>query len=149
MDYVACNITMYGNCREAIGFYEKCFNITDKEIVTFGEVADQLNFGSVVQGKEDMIYQAKLFFPCTEGKFVLMMGDSPSILFNDSTNGNCKDNITLNIGFSEEVELAETYEKLAVSGKNNIKPRSAGQGITEGSLIDKFGICWILRTIQK
>ena len=88
MDYIACNITMYGNCREAIEFYEKCFDITQKEIVTFGEVADQLNFGSVVQGKEDMIYQAKLFFSCAKGTFMLMMGDSPSILFNDSANGN-------------------------------------------------------------
>ena len=55
----------------------------------------------------------------------------------------------LNIGFSEEAELVETYEKLAAGGKNNIQPRPADQGITEGSLIDKFGICWILRTIQK
>ena len=147
MEYIACNITMYGNCREAVEFYENCFDITEKEIVTFGEVADQLNFGSVVQGKENMIYQAKLFFSCTGGKFMLMMGDSPSILFNDSTNGNCKDNITLNIGFSDKTALSEVYEKLSKGGKNNIQPRVTDQGITEGSLIDKFGICWILRTI--
>lgn len=145
MDYAACNITMYGKCREAIEFYEESFSIEGKTILTFGDVAEQLNFGDFVQGKENLIYQAKLFFPCKSGKFLLVMGDSPSILFDEGPMGNCKDNITINIGCSTKEELLNIYNRLSEGGKNNIRPRLNNEQIFEGSLIDQFGICWILR----
>lgn len=149
MEYVACNITMYGMCGEAVEFYEKTFAIKEKVILTFGDVAEQLNFGNFVQGKEHLIYQAKLFLTCEKGKFLLMMGDSPSILFNGGLLGSCKDNITINIGFSTKEELLNIYTKLSEGGKNNIQPRYTNEHIFEGSLIDQFGICWILRTEEQ
>ena len=52
MEYAACNITMYGKCQEAIEFYEESFSIEEKTILTFGDVAEQLNFGDFVQEKK-------------------------------------------------------------------------------------------------
>ena len=74
-----------------------------------------------------------------------MMGDSPSILFNEGPMGNCKDNITINVGCSTKEELLNIYNRLSEGGKNNIRPRLNNEQIFEGSLIDQFGICWILR----
>lgn len=146
MEYASCNITMYGKCREAVSFYGSCFPVEGKTILTFGDVAKRLNFGNYVQGKENLIYQAKLLFACTTGKFLLMMGDSPSVLFNGDSPGSCKDNITINIGCSTKEELLDIYRRLSEGGKNNIKPRLTNEHIFEGSLIDQFGVCWILRT---
>ena len=145
MEYTACNITMYGKCREAVEFYEKSFMIVEKTILTFGDVAEQLNLSSFAQGKENLIYQAKLFFPCKSGRFLLMMGDSPSVLFHEGSAGSCKDNITINIGCSTKEELLDIYKRLSEGGKNNIQPRLINGQIFEGSLIDRFGVCWILR----
>ena len=53
MDYAACNITMYGKCREAIEFYEKSFSIEEKLSLHLGMWLDSLT--SVILCREKKI----------------------------------------------------------------------------------------------
>lgn len=147
MNYISSSITFYGNCMKAIEFYKKVFINCKTEIIKYSDVADILNLGDVVNGKEDLIYQAKLIIDIGGCDSIFTMADSPSLLFlGHSATPNNIDNLTFVIAVDDSKYLETLYDALIDGGKSNILPRINNQGYLEGSLIDQFGVCWILRT---
>lgn len=147
MNYISSSITFYGNCMKAIEFYKKIFIKCKTEIIKYADVADILEFGNHIQGKENLIYQAKLIIEMGGSEFIITMSDSPSLLFlGVDTSPNNIDNLTFVIEVDESKYLEELYNAFIEGGKSNILPRINKQGYLEGSLIDQFGVCWILRS---
>lgn len=148
MNYISSSITFYGNCMKAIEFYKKVFINCKTEIIKYADVAEALNLGDTVKGKEDLIYQATLIINLGGCDTIFTMADSPSLLFlGQSTTPNNIDNLTFVIAVDDSKYLESLYNALIDGGKSNILPRINNLGYLEGSLIDRFGVCWILRTV--
>ena len=145
MSYFAINITFFGNCKRAIEFYETVFTNSSVEIISFGDVSELLGGDSLICGKEDYIYSAKFTIRLEKQEFYLLLADSPSILFSNKGSMNNNDNLTLVIVVEEESLVQDLYYRLLQGGKSNIAPKKNIAGVMEGSLIDAFGVCWILR----
>lgn len=141
------NVTFFGNCRQAIDFYRKIFEDSKIEIITFGEVKNLLGGENIVGDKTDYIYSARFELCIQDQTFYLFLCDSPSVLFSSQISAN-KDNITIMMEFEDENDVIKYYDLLMENGKSNISPRKNMIGIMEGSLIDQFGVCWIIRTCR-
>lgn len=135
---IAPRITLFGNCKEAAAFYQRVFPDLRATLEPYSQHSGQFA-GMLRPEHEDLIYRAELVFPCEEGPFRLIMGDSPSVLFGGG--GVIQYNPTLELVHSEQEWIQSAYEKLMEGGKSNTALQ-AEEGGLRGSLIDQFGICW-------
>ena len=138
------NITFLGCCDEALSFYTNIFDGVIEKKVTFGEMKNMLGGEDIVSGKEQYIFNAKLSIKIGENKIYLFLNDSPSILFSNVKGVN-QDNLTIVLEVESKELVQEYYCKLAEGGKTNILPRENSAGEFEGSLIDRYGVCWIIK----
>ena len=140
---IAPQIVFYGNCSEAVNFYKKIFNLSDVNIVTFGDVQSILNIG-IAEKDRNLIYSAELYFSTEFGISSFLLSDSISIIFDDSLNRNknIKNNISIEISDIDKERIKVLYNKLAKEGKINTKLKSSVYSELHGSIIDKYGICW-------
>lgn len=137
-------ITFHGNCREAALFYKDIFQPADVTITTFKEAMPKLGI-DVPAEAEELVFRSELTIKREGTSFIITFCDSPSLLFMplDQKSANV-DNISLAISCDDKEWLRKVYEKLIDGGKTNIVLRENDEGDMEGSLIDKYGICWIL-----
>lgn len=93
-----------------------------------------------------MVYRAELNIQSDESVFSLVMCDSPSLIFFPGQTGysNNIDNITYEIKSDDKEWVEMVYNKLLEGGKTNIPLQKKPQYELFGSLIDRFGICWII-----
>lgn len=143
-------ITFFGSCRDAVEYYKDVFQTDQVDIITFTEAPELANMEQTDDTKK-LIYRAELTVGEGDSSFSFIMGDSPALIFNSSqvnASGN-QDNITYEITSREPNEISALYEKLIEEGKANITLRKTDALALYASLIDKYGICWNLRCVNK
>lgn len=144
-------INFFGNCKNAIEFYNEIFEAYEIKVVTFYEKSDLFNLNLSHKAGE-LIYRAEIYIRNNESTFSFVMGDSPALLFDTrlNDNPNNRDNITFEIEDNDINWIEKIYYKLLESGKRNTPLKKENDdSIITGSVIDKYGICWILRCISQ
>lgn len=138
-------ITFFGNCRKAIDFYSEIFELNEVEFSTFGEKAELFSFELTPECK-DLIYRSELNIRSCNSIFSIVMSDSPVLVFNSgiSDSQNNRDNITYEISSKDRAWIERTYNNLLKEGKRNTFLEKKDDFDLTGSVIDKFGVCWIL-----
>lgn len=138
-------ITFLGNCRKAIDFYKEVFDITDVKIETFGEKTEFKSFNLTPSCRE-LIFRAVLNINSNGEKFSLILGDSPALLFNMDINAsqNNRDNISYEIFSDNRIWVEKAYNKFLEEGKRNTPLEKGDVYALTGSVMDKFGVCWIM-----
>lgn len=143
---ISSYVTFFGNCRDAVDFYKDVFELSDVKIETFEDKSNQFAFELPTKCK-NLVFRAELNIKSEDSDFSIIMADSPVLVFNADMigNGNNKDNITFEISGKDKEWIEKTYDKLLKGGiRNTPLKNNPGSNDLSGSLIDKFGICWIL-----
>lgn len=146
---VSSCVTFFGNCRKAIDFYTEIFQLTEVKVLTFGDRSDSFDF-DLPPKCEDLIYRAELNIKSNDSCFSMIMGDSPVLVFDTgiNLNPNNRDNISYEISSKDKEWIEKTYNKFLEEGKRNTPlEKKKGEYELSGSVIDKFGICWILNCL--
>lgn len=138
-------VTLHGNCRDAVEFYKEIFKLTEVNIQTFNDKVEL--FGNNIPNEcKNLVYRAELKIQSDESVFSIIMCDSPSLIFLPGQVGYSSniDNITYEITSDNKEWTEMVYNKLLDGGKTNIPLQKKLQYELFGSLIDRFGICWII-----
>lgn len=145
---ISSYVTFYGNCREALYFYEKVFAPAETQMTTFKDIMPKMGM-NVPEEAGELIFRGDLIIRRDKNVFMITFCDSPSLLFSslDQKSSN-KDNISFFIQSDDKNWLLNVYNELIDGGKQNIRIRENEKGMIEGSLIDKYGICWIFGSIE-
>lgn len=141
---VSSCITYFGNCRKAVDFYMQVFDVTDVKVTTFGDMSEGFSF-DVPDKCKDLVFRAELNIKSSDSIFSLIMSDSPVLVF-DTGNGNPnnRDNISYEIFSNDKSWIKKTYDEFMKEGKRNIPLQKKDEYELSGSVMDKFGVCWIL-----
>jgi PhnB protein len=137
-------LLFYGDCRPALDFYSDVFRASVKEIITF---QDATAFMDLPVSKENgsLVFKGVLEFQHEGSMSTLVMADSPALLFSGfSGSRGIRDNISLMVRFSDPDGLKIVFGQLAVGGKVNVSLKETGSGQLTGSVIDRYGVCWLL-----
>lgn len=139
---VACKVTFYGLCSEAINFYKDIFDCEIAGIEYFKDHAEQFPMG-LSDSTQDLIYGAELVFTDDDCRTKICVGDSPVMVFeNRKQMAGCKDNITFEVFLDSKADVRRVYnEFLKHNSKINI-PLQDSEIKCYASLIDIYGICW-------
>lgn len=142
---ISLYVTMYGNCKKAIEFYQKVFNVKNLKIVTFEEAAPMLGI-EIQNSVKNLIFRGELEIDTGNSNFSLVLADSPAMIFSDSfsKNPNIVDNISLEILDSNIEWIEKVFNELKKDGKVNIELKKTFNSELYGSVMDKFGICWLI-----
>ena len=124
-------LTFNGNCREALHFYQQCFDNASVDISPFGEMPGE----QVPDEDKDKIMHAEfraggIFFMASDS-----MGGPP---ITPSTQ------ISMSIQCNTEQEQEIIFNKLADGGSVTMPLQDVFWGSRFGMLIDRFGIMWLL-----
>jgi len=120
-----------GNCRDAMDFYRNCLG-GELHMQTIGETPAAEHMPPEARQK---IMHAAL----TGGDFVLMASDWMSTTAFSRSNS-----ISLSIHCTSDEEIRTLFAKLAEGGKVVHPLADQFWGATFGTLVDKFGIDWML-----
>ena len=125
-----------GDCREALNFYTKVFNLEmPTHIMTYDENA-QGNFGEENKGR--ILYASLPIFGCN-----VMFSDCPvGSPFVKGTN------IALTLGTDNEAEITRIYNAFADGGTINMPLGKTFFSEFYGMVTDKLGITWQLSKTQ-
>ena len=142
MNFALC-LTLYGDGKKALEFYNRIFESTIVELIEFADKRDI--FGEMISKEtEHYVYRVVLELKGFS-QMRIVISDSPSILFcDDDTNKGNRDNIIIEINDLDDITIHEIYNALMEGGKSNKAPSKTDGQSLHGSLIDKFGICWNL-----
>jgi len=138
-------ITFFGNCKMAIDFYSQIFDVVDYNIITYGDMPTV--FGTDLPDKcKELIYRSELNIKSDGRIFTLILSDSPVLLFDTgmNENPNNRDNISYEIWSNDKVWIEKIYTEFLKEGKRNIPLQRKDEYELSGSVMDKFGVCWIL-----
>lgn len=125
-------INFNGNCREAVDFYSKVFNVPKNQIMTFGEMPHDPNFPMPESSKNLIahtylnIYDSMTMFSDTFPGYPLTVGNNMSLIIT-----------TNNID-----EIKSLYNKLKEGGSVEMELQETFWSKCYGSVKDKFGINW-------
>ncbi|MBV1851233.1 VOC family protein [Catellatospora tritici] len=126
-------LSFNGKARQAMEFYQSVLG-GDLRMNTFGE------FGSADQPFADQIMHAMLE---TSSGFTLMASDTPpGMEYNPGTN------ITVSLSGDDGDELRGYWQKLAAAGTVHVPLEKQMWGDEFGSLVDQFGIPWMVNISQ-
>ncbi|WP_433211807.1 VOC family protein [Dactylosporangium sp. CS-047395] len=126
-------INFRGNARQALEFYQSVFG-GELRMNTFGE------FGSDDAAIADQIMHGQLE---SAGGYTLMASDTPP-----NMTLNPGDHITISLSGTDAAELRGYWDKLAASGKVSMPLEKQMWGDEFGSLVDQFGIQWMVNITQ-
>lgn len=127
-----------GDCEEAMNFYK---NALDGDIGYMGKYGE-----SPLEVKDDFkdkIIHAELSF---DGGKIMASDHMKGTDFSGGTSGS---NVQLNLGFIDENEMMETFNKLKEGGKVTMEVDEMFWGDKFGTLQDKFGIHWMFNCTSK
>ena len=138
-----------GNCAECAAFYSDVFGVTPSACYTFGDKRGM--FGELPAAKEKYIFQAVLDIPGSPG-LRLLMGDTPALLFTDEADIKfgiaTTQHVSIEISEVDAEIVRSMYGKLMSRGKANKELHELPGGLLSGSLIDIYGICWNINTVN-
>jgi PhnB protein len=119
-----------GNCREAMQFYQKCFN-GELQVMPFSQFEGQCEFPPEAK---DRVMHASL----TIGSVNLMASDSiPGMSFQQGNN------VHLSINCESLEEIQRLFAALGENGKVVMPLQDAFWGAHFGMLTDQFGMHWM------
>ena len=127
-------INFAGTAREAMEFYQQVFG-GDLRINTFGE------YGTPADQGGEKIMHAQLE---TASGYTLMASDTPPGMTHKPG-----DNITVSLSGDDADSLRGYWEKLAAGGTVTMPLEKQMWGDEFGSLVDKFGIPWLVNIGQQ
>ena len=127
-------ISFAGTAREAMEFYHQVFG-GDLKLNTFGE------YGTPADQGGDKIMHAMLE---TDNGYTLMASDTPPGMTH-----NPGDNITISLSGEDADTLRGYWEKLSADGTVSMPLEKQMWGDEFGSLVDKFGIPWMVNIVQQ
>ena len=139
-------LLFYGDCKAAFDFYCEVFHASSQIITTFEE-APTLKDLPISLETADLVYKGELHFENGGYISTLVLADSPTLLFNRTADSRgIRDNISLLVKLprSGSISINEVFNQLAIGGKINIKIKEDSSGQLSGSVIDRFGVCWLL-----
>lgn len=125
-------LTFNGNCREAVMFYEKVFNVENTHLMTFGDVPEDPNHQLPEEAKA-LIMHTRLSILGSTIMFSDVFPGSPFTVGN---------NVTLAIVVGEEAQLRAAYEGLKEGGIVVMELQETFWSKCYGAVTDKFGIEW-------
>ena len=131
-------INLDGHCEEAMALYEKAFGATTRFLMRYSE-ADPRDWNiPLTDAQKNFIYHAEMFI----GNQRVMFSD---IIEFDLAKGT---SLFLNITFDDAESVKKAYEVLQEGGAIIRPTKSTTYSSCFVSLIDKFGIRWVLMTEQ-
>jgi PhnB protein len=131
MKQIHSYLTFNGNCREAMNFYQECLG-GELFMQTIGE--SPMSEMMPPQMKDSLLHAT-----LTNGNVIIMgsdMVDNKGLI-----RGNA---MSMMLNCSSEIEIRETYDKLASGGDATHPLENTFWGSLFGGLTDKFEIRWIL-----
>lgn len=132
-------LTMDGNAREAISFYEKVLEAKAVNVKTFGEMPSHPDF-TVPPGSEDRITYAEL-----------RIGDS-ILMFSDAFPGNPPKSgtqLSVCISMDDPDKAKRIFEALEQGGEITMPMQNTFFSPAYGIVTDKFGVMFQVFTEQK
>lgn len=123
-----------GNCREAVNFYSKIFDLKEPNIMTYEEAPPEANDSLTDEVKKLVMYTNLKIF----GSDVMFSDATPD---KPVTQG---DNIFLNIEFNNLEEITSLFNQLKEGGTVLMDLQKTFFAKYYGLLVDKFGIPWQL-----
>jgi len=123
-----------GNCREAVNFYSKIFDLKEPNIMTYEEAPSEANDSLTDEVKKLVMYTNLKIF----GSDVMFSDATPD---KPVTQG---DNIFLNIEFNNLEEITSLFNQLKEGGTVLMDLQKTFFAKYYGLLVDKFGIPWQL-----
>ena len=121
-----------GNCREAVSFYEKAFNTSKPEIMTFGDSPQNPSYPLPEEAKELVMHTRLSIFGST-------------VMFSDTFPGNpftVGNNVTLAVVSDDEAKMREAFDSLKDGGEVKMELQETFWSKCYGALTDKFGVEW-------
>jgi PhnB protein len=115
-----------GNCREAMEFYKQIFG-GELDVMTYSQAP------GVEGGNPDWIMHASL----RNEDFAIMASDT------EEASEQAK-KISLSLGGEDEERLTKIFDALSEGGKVNSPLKKEFWGDTFGSLVDKYGVDWMV-----
>lgn len=131
-------INFRGNCKEALSFYKDVFGSEEPQIMTFGQAPANPEYKTPDEAKE-LVMHATIDI---KGNIVMCSDTPPWMPF---TLG---DNISLMLGFSDESELKNVYEKLSQGANVKMPLQKTFWSDAYANLTDKFGVGWQLSLVK-
>ena len=122
-----------GNCRDALGFYKRCFG-GDLQVMTYGDAPEGACAGGVDPSAKDKVMHGCL----SDGAFSLMASDSP---MGKQAMG---DNVHLTIQCETIPEIRKLFKALGDGGEIKMPLADTFWGAHFGMLVDRFGVHWML-----
>jgi PhnB protein len=131
MKQIHSYLTFNGNCREAMNFYQECLG-GELFMQTIGE--SPMSEMMPPQMKDSLLHAT-----LTNGNVIIMgsdMVDNKGLI-----RGNA---MSMMLNCSSEIEIRETYDKLASGGDATHPLENTFWNALFGGLTDKFGNRWLL-----
>jgi len=117
-----------GNCLQAMKFYKSVFG-GELTTQTYAEVPQM----KADESKKDWVMHATL------------QGGAVKLMASDTENASPKAaKVALSLGGYDETRLREIFGKLSAGGKVNMPLKKEFWGDIFGSLIDKYGVEWMM-----
>ena len=121
-----------GNCREAVEYYVRTFELEEPTLMTFGELPPNPEHPLPEEANNLILHTMLSIY----GSRVMFSDVLPGMHF---VEGN---NISLSIGLDDEEELRAAFEKLKDGGTVNMELQETFWSKCYGNLKDRFGIEW-------
>lgn len=121
-----------GNCTQAVNFYQKVFNATDKHIELYRDAPLNPGF-HVSEDMKDLVMHAEMTICGTK------------VNFSDTQDNTIAGNmIVLNVFFESADEVCRAFAELKEGGNVIVELGSQFFSPMYGSIADRFGVRWQL-----
>jgi PhnB protein len=123
-----------GNCAEAIEFYEKAFGVK-ANVLRYSDAPPAEDF-TLTPGTENFVMHACL---TNRNDYTVFLADVPPDMPVSFGNG-----MSISIELDDAASVKSTFDKLKEGGKVTMELQKTFWSECFGSLIDKFGVNWMI-----
>lgn len=127
-----------GRCQEALDFYQKCFDGKTVSIYHFTDVPKEMSEKIAPEWQNKIMHAefkaGDIHFFASDGMNELKSPLDP----------NANSSISLSLNFTDGQLQNQCFEKLAGGGKITMPLQDTFWGAKFGTLVDRFGITWML-----
>lgn len=127
-------INFNGNCREAVEFYAKVFDVDKQEIMAYGDVPADEGF-PITEETKNLVMHTYLEI---EGDIIMFSDIPPDMPFVAGNNVG----IVVNIKAIDKLKLV--FDRLKADGRVEMELQETFWSKCYGAVIDRFGISWQL-----
>lgn len=125
-------INYNGNCREAVLFYAKVFDLPEPQFMTFGDGPDNPEYPIPEEAKGRIMYAG-----------LTIAGGQ--VMFSDSFPGmdvEIGSNVSLTLGSTDIEEIRRWFDRLSEGGTVDMPLQETFWSKCYGSLTDRYGVLW-------